>query len=265
MVNVRNPYLLSSLTHVAVLTLLATLSSWTGRSFVVDGVDIVMPPPGDGGAVAAPPSQETSEPRPPARPAPDEPETQPEPLPEPAAEKPVPKPEIVPENKAQKDGVLPPVKDTDVPSRHGEVPQQPDEAPQPQRNQPPISTPEEAPPSNVAPGSGPAGRRGGGVGVEGGVLGAHAPWYLVQLQDKLGNNWRRPANVGRSGTVVAKAHFFIRPDGSVSDVELVESSDNRLFDQSILRSIHNSVPLPPIPAELATRTIGITVTFEQTY
>jgi TonB family protein len=259
-VNARNPYLVSGLGHFGVLMAAAMLSSLAVHRPVVSGVEIVMPPPGDGGPVQAARSQDDLAERGQATPEPEEAQ-EPAPVPD---KKPEPKPEIVPPNKPEPDGALPPVKDQTVPSKRGQVPQQVEALPA-AGAQPPVSDPDPVPEKPVTPGPGQPGTQGGGIGVEGGVLGAHAPWYLVQLRDKLASNWRQPASVGRPGVVVAKVHFIVRPDGDVSDVELVESSGNALYDRSVLGSVYNSSPLPPIPEDLSAREIGITVTFEQRY
>jgi protein TonB len=237
------------------------LSSLAVHPTIVPGVEIVMPPPGDGGPVQAAPARMDTPDRGESAPEPEETEEPPAPVPD---KKPEPKPEIVPRNRPESDGVLPPVKDQTVPSERGVVPQQEDPRPA-SRAQPPVADPEMSEQKPVAPGPGDPGTLGGGIGVQGGVLGAHAPWYLVQLRDKLASNWRQPASVGRPGVAQAKVHFFVHADGAVSDVELVESSGNGLFDKSVMRSVYNSSPLPRIPEDLGEKTIGILVTFEQNY
>jgi len=261
-VNARNPYLVSGLGHFGALLAASMLSMLATHPTIVPGVEIVMPPPGDGGPAQPLPSRVESPDR--GESAPEQ-ETEEPPAPT-SDQKPEPKPEIVPRNKPEPDGALPPVKDQTVPSERGVIPQQEDPKLS-SRAQPPVADPDISDQKPVAPGPGDQGTRGGGIGVEGGVLGAHAPWYLVQLRDKLASNWRQPASVGHSGVVTAKVHFSVRPNGQVDHVELLESSGNSLFDRSVMGSVYNSSPLPPIPEDLAAPEtgIGITVTFEQAY
>ena len=262
MVNARNPYLVSGLGHFGVLLAASMLSSLAVHPNIVPGVEIVMPPPGDGGPVQA--AKAEVDPADGRQAQPELQESEEPPTPEPD-KKPEPKPEIVPRNKPEADGALPPVKDQTVPSDRGEVPQQEDPRPTSARAQPPVADPDPSQEKPVTPGPGQPGTLGGGIGVDGGVLGAHAPWYLVQLRDKLASNWRQPASVGRPGVALAKVHFFVRPDGEVTDVQLMESSQNAMFDRSVMRSVYNSSPLPQIPEELGKQTIGITVTYQQNY
>jgi TonB family protein len=41
--------------------------------------------------------------------------------------------------------------------------------------------------------------------------------------------------------------FEIAPDGAVSGVELVRSSGDKNYDQSVVRAVQRSTPLPPPP------------------
>lgn len=259
----RNPYWLSAFGHVAVLSALLVLSSLTRPHLIVGGVSIVMPPPGSGPgagkrAAPAPPSDPESEPQP---------ERQETPAVEEPEEKRRPQPELNVVKEPDPAGLLPPPKD-DVPS---ERPDQQD--PEPREATPPPAPDEPlSPEPDDAAGVGERGTggngttgTGSGIGIEGGVLGAHAPWYLVQLHDKIAAHWRPPPVIGRAGTAEAKFHFVLQADGSIVQVEALESSGVGNYDMSGMRAIYNSSPLPPIPEDLGEASLGITLTFAKNY
>ena len=259
----RNPYWLSAAGHLAILSALLLLSSLTRPQLFVGGVSIVMPPPGSG-----PGSGERAAPAQPPDPQPATPEERPEP-PEPVPEEEPrrPQPELNVVKQPERDGLLPQPKD-DIPS---ERPDQRDPEPPPDA---PPPAPDPATPDGPDDGSGAAQRgtggdgnigSGSGIGIEGGVLGAHAPWYLVQLHDKIAAHWRPPPVIGRAGRAVAKFQFVLQADGSLAQVQEVESSGVRNYDMSGMRAIYNSSPLPPIPEDLGETSLGITLTFAKNY
>jgi len=51
----------------------------------------------------------------------------------------------------------------------------------------------------------------------------------------------------REAGLVAAVRFQLAPDGTVSDVELVRSSGDRVYDQAVVRAVQRSNPLPPPP------------------
>jgi len=255
----RRPYWISTVGHAAMLSALVWVSGLQAPRLFVEGVNIVLPPPGTGPGTVRPAATAPRQNATPS-PVPEEPSAPPE-------EKKRPQPERNIVQDPSPDGLLPPPKD-DVPSLRPEA-----------RDTPPA--PKAGPPQTKKSGgpvaSGPGGEAGvpvggatgtgsgTGIGVEGGVLGAHAPWYLVQLRDKIAANWRPPATVGRSGEMRAAFHFRVAPDGSVEAVEAAGSSNHFQYDIAARRAIEMSSPLPPLPEELGAGAIGITLTFTQVY
>ena len=261
----RNPYWFSVFGHMAVLSALMLLSSLSRPPLFVGGVSIVMPPPGSG-----PGKDRASAPAVPSELDPEaavEREEQPPPE---EREQRRPQPELNVVKQPDPDGLLP-LPEDDVPS---ERPDQRDPEPRPEEPLPPPPAPDDNAPDGPldSRGVGKGGTSGNsttgsgsGIGVEGGVLGAHAPWYLVQLHDKIAANWRPPPVIGRDGQALAKFHFVLQADGSVQQVEALESSGARNYDMSGMRAIYNSSPLPPIPEDLGEKSLGITLTFSKTY
>ncbi len=255
--NLRRTYWFSALGHASVLSGLMAFSGWHPSRLLVGGVEIVFPPPGTGPGNVEPKGTERSALTP---------ERQDETSPEPPEEQRRPQPERNIVKEPSPDGLAPPPKD-DVPSlrpdaRDPSPPAAPSTTAQaPGRGAPGKESGKEAGPAGAAAGLG----TGTGIGVEGGVLGAHAPWYLVQLRDKIAANWRPPAAIGRTGPAQASFHFRVGADGGVSHVEPIDSSRSFQYDIAARRAIEMASPLPPLPEELGTGSIGITLTFTQVY
>lgn len=258
----RNPYWLSAFSHVAVLSALMVLSSLARPQLVVGGVSIVMPPPGSG-----PGAGEQASPAPPLEPESEAPPEREETPPAEPEEERRPQPELNVVREPDPEGLLP-LPEDDVPS------ERPDQRDPEQHDATPPPAPDEDAPQGPDEGTGVGDfgtggnsttGTGSGIGVEGGVLGAHAPWYLVQLHDKIAAHWRPPPVIGRAGSAEAKFHFVLRADGSIVQVEALESSGVRNYDMSGMRAIYNSSPLPPIPEDLGEESLGITLTFAKNY
>ena len=86
-------------------------------------------------------------------------------------------------------------------------------------------------------------------------------WYRARLEDALKSNWQRPV-LGNKKTVSASVHFTITGAGQTEDVQLVSSSGNAFFDQSVLRAVYSSAPYPKFPPQYALPHLGVLYTFE---
>jgi len=106
--------------------------------------------------------------------------------------------------------------------------------------------------------------RGLGVGTEAGVtVGNTDPalaYYFVLIQDKITGNWT-PPKMG-PGTV-ANISLFLRilRSGQVRDVAVDSSSGDRLLDDSALRAVRLSAPLPPLPPLYKAETLPLELRF----
>jgi colicin import membrane protein len=96
-----------------------------------------------------------------------------------------------------------------------------------------------------APGSGPV-TKGGTPGEGGGgiVRGLELIMYNDQIQRRVQTNW---VVAEKKPGLVATVSFRIQPDGEMLDVELVKPSGDTAFDQSVVRAIKRTNPLPPPP------------------
>lgn len=73
--------------------------------------------------------------------------------------------------------------------------------------------------------------------------------YFAHIKKKIYENWRWPEEARRfSGRL--KLSFVIRPDGSLSRVELTDSSGYKILDEEALSAIAKAAPFKPFPPQL---------------
>ena len=103
---------------------------------------------------------------------------------------------------------------------------------------------------------------GGGVGIGPNTpLGERFGWYAEMIRKIIARNW---ATNGLAGTQGAPAiiGFVIARDGRVSGVRVVQSSGNPAIDNSALRAVYNSNPLPGLPPQYSQNTAPAEFTFD---
>ena len=74
--------------------------------------------------------------------------------------------------------------------------------------------------------------------------------YQMKVEDRIKGNWTYPAALdGSNGskTLEAIVLVLVKSDGSIEDYSLKTPSKNPLFDQSALKAVERSNPLPPFP------------------
>lgn len=234
--------------------------------YVVDLVDL--PPPGEPGGAAGgsepapqeePPAPETETPSPQAEPPPPEP-VRPEPEPEPTTRP----PEKQPEEKEPEKRV-PPVKEEEV-RRPPRAEPRPETAPPASAGTPPPSSPG----AGGGAGTGGDGRGTGGLGIEGGSGTAgfddaafRYAYYRVRMRNILRSQWSKPIYPpGPKQVYRSTVHFVIARDGTILDLELVESSGYRQLDLSALRAVRDTRRMPPLPLQYDRDRVGVTFIFE---
>jgi TonB family protein len=82
------------------------------------------------------------------------------------------------------------------------------------------------------------------AGGGGTVVGFEFLSYRQRVFNTIKSNW---ANAVRHPGLIAAVRFEIQTDGGVSNVELVRSSGDKAYDQSVVRAVQRSSPLPPPP------------------
>ena len=85
---------------------------------------------------------------------------------------------------------------------------------------------------------GPGGH-GGGV-----VKGMEFIVYQNQMLNSIKDNW---AWVGQKSNLKVVVHFSIKENGEISGLKIVQPSGDRSYDESVLRAVKKSSPLPPPP------------------
>lgn len=108
---------------------------------------------------------------------------------------------------------------------------------------------------------------GGGIGMQGqggGDFGARYPWYVEATTRRVDSNWDRlsidpAARANRS--LHCAVTFTIFRDGTIRDARVSEASGNASFDNSGLRAVLNSDPMPRLPADYSGTYITVTLDF----
>jgi colicin import membrane protein len=99
---------------------------------------------------------------------------------------------------------------------------------------------------SVGPGEGDGaaalgqGGRGGGTAVRG----AEFFMYQAKIVNSIKENWAWP---GQKGSLKALVRFSIKDNGEITGLKIAEPSGDAAFDESILRALRKSSPLPPPP------------------
>jgi len=97
--------------------------------------------------------------------------------------------------------------------------------------------------------SAPAG--GNGVGIsQNTLLGNQYGAYAELLRQRITQFWTRAGLDPRSQRDAAIVSVVIQQDGSVHNIQLVQTSGNPAIDNSALRALYQANPLPPLPAGL---------------
>lgn len=125
--------------------------------------------------------------------------------------------------------------------------------------------PARAPQREVENTTGAAAVGASGLSAEVGVDDANFEftYYLIALRNRIGQNWSAPAGVTASGQAVrAVVYFRIRRDGGVTEARVEQSSGIAFFDQSALRAVTISDPVPPLPMGFTGPTLGVHFGFE---
>jgi TonB family protein len=79
-------------------------------------------------------------------------------------------------------------------------------------------------------------------------------YYLDRLLSLIDANWQRPP-VG--GGVKAVLFFRIEKDGSVTELQVEQSSGMNAFDLAALRAVQNAAPFPRLPASYRHSSLGV--------
>jgi protein TonB len=107
-----------------------------------------------------------------------------------------------------------------------------------------------------------------GVAVQaqgGGDFASRYSWYIDAVRRRIQSNWLQntiDANVLAARTAHTVALFTIMKDGTVKDVRVQQTSGNSSMDNSGLRAILSSNPMPPLPNDYSGSYVSVTFDFD---
>jgi protein TonB len=93
------------------------------------------------------------------------------------------------------------------------------------------------------------------------LLGNRLGYYAELIRQRIAQNWQTNGLDARSERTPAIVNFYIMRDGSVKSPQIVQSSGNPSIDDSALRAVYASSPLPPLPPQVAENSISAQFTF----
>jgi colicin import membrane protein len=71
--------------------------------------------------------------------------------------------------------------------------------------------------------------------------------YEMEVEDRIKSNWSYPVAMGESKGLEAVVLIAVSKDGTILKTEVKRKSSNVIFDQSVLKAVERSDPLPPFP------------------
>ncbi len=90
-------------------------------------------------------------------------------------------------------------------------------------------------------------------------------YYRASLVSILRSHWRRPvAPRGLPESIRCRVRFTIIKSGIIQNPAILSPSGNRALDQSALRAVYDSSPLPPLPFQYGHGSVSAEVVFELT-
>ncbi len=93
------------------------------------------------------------------------------------------------------------------------------------------------------------------------LLGNRLGYYAELIRQRIAQNWQTNGLDARSQRTPAIVNFYIMRDGSVKNPQIVQSSGNPTIDDSALRAVYASSPLPPLPPQVTENSISAQFTF----
>ena len=121
-------------------------------------------------------------------------------------------------------------------------------------------------PTGNGPSPASAGSPGMAVKAEGGGdFASRYGWYIDAVKRKVQSNWLQNTidpGVRAARTAHAVVEFTIYKDGTVKDIRVTQASGNMSMDNSGLRAIMSSNPLPGLPPDYSGSTVRVVFDFD---
>jgi colicin import membrane protein len=85
--------------------------------------------------------------------------------------------------------------------------------------------------------------------------------YSASLHGRISNHWQIPEILKKKPHLKAVVALTVRRDGSIKDMRIEQKSGNSVFDQSVLKALRSSAPLPGFPALIDKSTLEFALNF----
>lgn len=85
--------------------------------------------------------------------------------------------------------------------------------------------------------------------------------YAELIRERIAQNWNTNGLTARMQSIPAIVSFEIMRNGSVRDIKIVQTSGNPSIDNTALRAVYNSNPLPALPPQASESYISAQFTF----
>jgi colicin import membrane protein len=89
--------------------------------------------------------------------------------------------------------------------------------------------------------TGPGPKEGTSVG------GIPIQFYQMEVEDRIKGNWSYPVALQSREDLEAIVVVMVKRDGTIMKTEMKKGSSDPIFDESVLRAVKRSDPLPPFP------------------
>jgi colicin import membrane protein len=88
----------------------------------------------------------------------------------------------------------------------------------------------------------------GGYGREQRINPAVLKQYAASLNGRISSHWQLPEIIKKSSNLRTKVALTLRRDGAIEYMRIERESGDSFFDQSVIKALRNSEPLPGFPA-----------------
>jgi TonB family protein len=102
-----------------------------------------------------------------------------------------------------------------------------------------------------------------GAGGGGGDFAGRFPSYVDAVRNRVSSNWLQ-STVDPAVRWAPRANFSfqVMRDGTVTNVQMLQSSGNRSIDNSALRAILSSSPVSPLPSSYSGSSVTVEFWFD---
>jgi colicin import membrane protein len=104
-------------------------------------------------------------------------------------------------------------------------------------------------------------RPASGIGNRKSGVGISIRIYQIEVENRIKQNWSYPVAMGGRSDFEAIVVVKVKRDGKILDKQFKKRSSNAVFDQSVLKAIERSDPLPPFPEGYVRRHDEIEINF----